>query len=130
MNNKIPIIIAVASIAVFLVFIFSENYQEYKVDSGNLTDLNNTESTDIIVDMLNSEFIPSDIQLNAGETVEFVNKDSYSHTVHITDQSGENVFPDTSVPAGGSVKVTLQDKGTYQLNCEIHPGMDGSITVS
>lgn len=81
------------------------------------------------VDMENNQFDPSSIEVEPGETIKFVNKDSVTHTVHITDQDGNDVFGNTEVQPGENITVTIEEEGTYNLNCEIHAGMDGTIGV-
>ena len=81
------------------------------------------------IDMENNQFDPSSIEIDLGETIKFVNKDSVTHTVHITDQDGNDVFENTEVPPAENITVTIDEEGTYNLDCEIHPGMDGTIGV-
>ncbi len=84
---------------------------------------------DVVVNMESSEFKPSKINIEEEKTIQFINKDMNSHTVHITDQNGKDIYPDTQVSADESITVTIEQAGTYNLNCELHPGMDGTITV-
>lgn len=52
------------------------------------------------------------------------NKDGVGHT--FTDDNGAfNV----EVPGGGSATLTIDAPGTYNVHCEIHSSMHGTITV-
>lgn len=75
------------------------------------------------IEMRGSEFVPETLRIEKGSTVEWVNKDSYRHTV-----TGFGV--DESIPGQGTFTHTFDQKGTYQYDCTIHPGMDGEIMVS
>ncbi|MBY0561666.1 plastocyanin/azurin family copper-binding protein [Hyphomicrobium sp.] len=70
-------------------------------------------------------FVPAEITVNVGDTVEWVNEDFIDHTA--TAKSGEW---DVMVPAGKSGQVQLDHAATITYFCRVHPGMTGTIRVS
>lgn len=62
--------------------------------------------------------------LKAGETVTITNEDSAAHT--FTDQGGK--FSVAADP-GKDSELTLPAAGTYTVVCNIHQGMQGTLTV-
>jgi len=73
----------------------------------------------------NFQFMPTDLQVKVGDSVEFVNKDSSEHTV--TFESGDF---DQKLPVGAKAAYTSTEKGTFTYFCSIHPGMRGTVTVN
>jgi len=61
----------------------------------------------------------------AGETITVTNGDSAKHTVTADDGSF-----DAKVDAGGTTTFTVDAPGTYEIHCEVHPKMTGSITIN
>ncbi len=80
--------------------------------------------TDLVI-IENFKFMPADLEINVGDTVEWTNKDSAEHTV--TFDNGEF---DGKLPQGGSATFTFEQKGEYKYYCAFHPGMQGKILVS
>jgi plastocyanin len=60
----------------------------------------------------------------AGEAITVTNEDTAAHTV--TDDGG--TFS-VDVPAGGTATLTVPAAGTYEIHCNIHSSMKGSITI-
>lgn len=73
----------------------------------------------------NFKFSPDNLDVKAGDSVEWVNKDSAAHTVSIP---ALNV--DQKLPAGGTVTQKFTDKGDYGYHCTFHPSMQGTVTVN
>ena len=80
----------------------------------------------------NSCYLPADITINAGDTVEWVNVDTAAHTV--TGGSATNgpsgVFDSSLVMASANYAFTFEDTGSYDYYCMVHPWMTGSVTVN
>lgn len=69
-------------------------------------------------------FSPAEISARVGDTIEWVNKDSFAHTATVKG-AWEVVLP---VKKSGSMVV---DKaGTIAYFCRFHPNMKGTIAVS
>ena len=69
-------------------------------------------------------FDPPAITVSAGDTVAWVNRDPFPHTV--TDRG---VFDSKEIAAGKSWKWTARKPGVYEYVCTLHPTMKGSVTV-
>lgn len=81
-------------------------------------------------------FNTDEITLPAGEEAEltFDNADSSSvqHNVAIyEEEGGEELFVGDVIPGGQSVTYSIpaQKKGEYYFQCDVHPGMNGTVVV-
>ena len=74
---------------------------------------------------------PSTVTIGAGGTVTFVNSDNAAHTsTSGTPTDGpDGVFDSSLMMIGGSFSVTLDNSGTYDYFCMVHPWMQGIIIV-
>ncbi len=80
----------------------------------------------------NACYIPEDITINAGDTVEWINVDTAAHTVtggSPTD-GPSGVFDSSLVMANANYEFTFDDAGSYDYFCMVHPWMVGSVTVN
>jgi plastocyanin len=69
-------------------------------------------------------FEPKAILVNAGDTVTWANKDSFTHTVKV--EGGA----DHKVDRGHSVSIRFDKAGTYHYMCTLHPhDMKGEVIV-
>jgi hypothetical protein len=76
--------------------------------------------------MLDMCFTPTVLHASPGDTVTFVNRDDFDHTV--TGVGGTwGTFDD--VRAGDSVAYSFDENGVYVYVCFLHPGMAGAIVV-
>tara|TARA_Y100000310_G_scaffold272992_1_gene288250 strand:+ start:1061 stop:1510 length:450 start_codon:yes stop_codon:yes gene_type:complete len=73
----------------------------------------------------NNQFMPRDLDIKAGHTVEWTNKESAEHTV-----SFENGDLDEFLPSEGRASYTFMEKGEFRYFCKLHSGMQGTISVS
>ncbi len=78
----------------------------------------------ILVTLDNSAFSPDTIDVAPDQELVFANNDNVDHTVTIPDAD-----IDEELAPGDRYTVTLDEEGEYALDCTIHPGMDGTITV-
>ena len=78
-------------------------------------------------------YVPSEIQINEGNRVEWVNDDSVAHTVTSgTPKNGHDGFFDSGIIVPGEeFEFTFNgfESGTYPYYCIAHPWMIGSVTV-
>ena len=84
------------------------------------------------VSMEDIQFSPSDVSIDAGETITFVNNESVAHDVHKTSGPGEDFAsgPPGGMQEGDTFELTLDEPGNYEYVCDVHaPGMAGTITV-
>lgn len=70
------------------------------------------------------------IHVQAGVTIQFVNKDSVKHTVHIHDPQTDTMISQQDVPGGETVTVTFPHAGTYHLFCNIHTSMTAVVSAT
>ena len=80
----------------------------------------------------NECYLPADLTINAGDTVEWVNVDTAAHTVTGGSPADgpSGVFDSSLVMGGGSYSFTFEDAGSYDYFCMVHPWMVGSVTVN
>lgn len=76
------------------------------------------------VSMKNIAFVPGEITIAAGDTVTWTNDDPMLHNV---DLGSMGKSPD--IGKGGTYSMTFSQPGRYDYNCDIHPGMTGTVIV-
>lgn len=80
----------------------------------------------------NACYLPADITINAGDTVEWINIDTAAHTVTGGSPADgpSGVFDSSLVMASASYAFEFNDAGSYDYFCMVHPWMVGSVTVN
>jgi nitrite reductase (NO-forming) len=73
----------------------------------------------------NKSYYPQQIQVNAGDTVQWKNSDGSIHTV----TSVEELFDSGMLMAGDNFEYTFGSAGLYDYYCMLHPWMKGSVQV-
>ncbi len=71
------------------------------------------------------EFV-GDQDVPVGGRVVVTNTDAASHTLTAVDAS----FDSGTLAQGDSYEFTVEEPGTFEYHCEIHPSMTGTITVA
>lgn len=83
------------------------------------------------VRLTTSQFDPTELTIAAGTEVLFLNASGFDHTV--TEGTGgqpvDDPIVDEEIAANGTVQVTFDEPGTYEITCRIHPTMQLTITV-
>lgn len=78
-----------------------------------------------------STFDPEELTVAAGTEVLFVNADGFAHTV--TEGTGgqavDDPIVDEEIAQNGTVSVTFDEPGTYDITCKIHPSMQMTVIV-
>jgi plastocyanin len=77
--------------------------------------------------MKNIQFAPNDATVKVGTKVTWTNDDSVDHNV--TAKSGAD-FKSSDFGNGGTYTFTPKQAGTIKYTCTLHPGMDGTLTVT
>jgi plastocyanin len=98
-------------------------------------DTGSTESTstkasgsgEIEIKMQNIAFDPKDVTAKVGQTIKWTNEDSVEHDVKAT--AGES-FKSDLFGKGGTYSYKLDKAGTIKYVCTLHPGMEGTVTVT
>jgi plastocyanin len=91
--------------------------------SETVTTASGVSTNNVVIE--NGQFMPTDIEVKAGTTVEWVNKDSVDHTVTF-----ENGDLDQKLVIGATATITFTETGEFRYFCQFHPGMQGSVVVS
>ena len=80
----------------------------------------------------NACYLPQDITINTGDTVQWDNVDNAAHTVTGGSPSDgpSGVFDSSLLMAGLDYSFTFNDAGSYDYFCMVHPWMVGSVTVN
>jgi len=76
------------------------------------------------VSMKSTAFQPKELTISAGDTVTWINNDPMLHNV---DLGSLGKSPD--MRKGETYSMTFDKPGTYDYECNIHPGMTGKIIV-
>ena len=77
-------------------------------------------------------FSPGELTVTAGTTVTFTNDSSLPHTVtHGTGgrPAADVAFDEAIGPDGGTVEITFDEPGTYDVTCKLHPSMQMRVVV-
>ena len=80
----------------------------------------------------NECYLPADITINVGDTVEWINVDTAAHTVTAGSPADgpSGVFDSSLVMASAAYSFTFEEVGNYDYFCMVHPWMVGSVTVN
>jgi plastocyanin len=80
----------------------------------------------------NACYLPANITINAGDTVEWPNIDTAAHTVTSGSpaEGPSGVFDSSLLMADATFAFTFEDAGEYDYFCMVHPWMIGSVSVN
>ncbi len=80
----------------------------------------------------NACYLPADITINAGDTVEWVNVDTAAHTVTGGSPADgpSGVFDSSLLMGSATYAFTFEEAGNYDYFCMVHPWMIGSVSVN
>jgi plastocyanin len=76
------------------------------------------------VSMKNMAFVPKEITITSGDTVNWVNDDPMLHDVDLG-----SLGKSPEMKKGGTYSMTFGQPGRYDYDCDIHPGMAGTVIV-
>ncbi|MGB3815618.1 MAG: cupredoxin domain-containing protein [Shinella sp.] len=68
-------------------------------------------------------FLPAEIEVKAGETIEWINKDPFAHTATV--KGGWEVV----IPPGKAATRVVTADDTVDYYCRYHPNMKGKIRI-
>ncbi len=71
-------------------------------------------------------FTPDPIEITAGDTVTWTNRDGFAHTVTADDDS----FDSGNIDPDGTFEQTFDEAGDFTYHCNIHTQMTGTVTVT
>ena len=77
-------------------------------------------------------YLPANITINVGDTVEWPNVDTAAHTVTSgSPADGPSlVFDSSLLMADATFAFTFENTGEYDYFCMVHPWMVGSVSVN
>ena len=78
------------------------------------------------VSIMKNLFFPETITIKEGETVTWVNKETYGHDA----VSDTGLFRSPRMATGEKYSYTFTKAGTYTYICGIHPFMHGTVIVT
>ena len=80
------------------------------------------------VEMQNIQFVPMEVTVKAGNTIQWTNSDNVTHTVTKGTGPGPK-FDSKNIAQGETYERNFPDKGTINYVCTIHPNQKGVIVV-
>jgi len=101
------------------IFLFMQSSQKSSSENNSTTPSAN-------IEIRSFAFVPSEITINVGNTLTWVNNDLVPHT--ITSDSGTELNSPT-LSKGKTFSYTFNTAGTYEYHCSIHSSMKGKIIV-
>jgi len=111
------------TITLVLMFLFFVIYVILVYPEERAQDLNKDYGTQHIIEIKDGRFNPEQIEINAGESVIWINYDTKHHRIVGKDFSSE------ILEYRESYTHTFEKKGTYEYSSENYPGMSGTIIV-
>jgi plastocyanin len=86
-----------------------------------------TTSDTVEIDMKNFQFAPKDATVKVGQKVKWVNQDTAPHDA-TDEKTGQ--FKSDQFGKGESYEFTAKKAGKIAYVCTLHPGMEGTLTVT
>jgi plastocyanin len=81
-----------------------------------------------IIDQKGLKFVPTEITINAGDSILFKNSDPFTHNVTVVSSNGTRM--DKGLQHHGEDKaIVFSDKGTFSIVCTMHPNMKATVIV-
>jgi hypothetical protein len=84
----------------------------------------------VILDQYSRAFVPDLLFARVGQVVEFRNSEDVEHNIRVLRNPTGTTVMDVSGSQNQVFKHTFDQSGTYDVSCDIHPGMRGTIVVS
>ena len=81
-----------------------------------------------VVTINDLRYEPARIEIKAGDTVVWKNKDERDHTVN-ADKKAPEAFKSGKIASGETYKRKFTKAGSYAYSCEYHPRMKGTVMV-
>jgi len=123
-KSAYPVMIALLFVLVLGVGCSSTQSGTTKSGTNTATPANSPTANTITIQ--GSSFNPSTITVAKGDTVTWVNNDTYTHHV-ASDTAG--TFDLGDQPNGASTSYTFDKSGTFKYHCTIHTSMKGTVIV-
>lgn len=82
-----------------------------------------------LVNITNSRFDPTEVEIEVGESVSFRNNDGFNHTITSKDDS-PFAYDSGNLGESATYVQAYGEPGTFNFFCQIHPTMRGTVTVN
>lgn len=82
---------------------------------------------EVVISQQGRRFVPDVATAAKGDTLVIPNDDEFLHHIYVT--GAGQTFDSGEQPPGETVRVTLEEAGTYEVQCDIHPKMHLTVTV-
>ena len=79
----------------------------------------------VAIEIDNFKFGVASLEVTAGTTVTWTNRDDVPHTV----ASSTKIFKSAPLDTGEAFSYTFKEAGTFEYYCSMHPRMTGKIVV-
>jgi plastocyanin len=83
-----------------------------------------------LMDQLGLAFTPTQLLVQSGQAVEFVNSESLAHNVHVSFIDGDSTVLVADMDPADRRQIVLEREGGYDVTCDVHPGMRAFIFVT
>lgn len=119
-------------VVILLAFVgwywYMKMYPKQIVETPTNTETNVTPSVAVLgeISITRNTFVPDSVTIKVGETVTWVNNESYAHDV----VSDDGLFRSPKLATGEKFSYTFMKEGTYTYICGIHPFMHATVIVS
>jgi plastocyanin len=80
----------------------------------------------VVITMVDIKFDPKDATAGAGDEICWVNEDTIEHNA--VDEEG-GAFKSELFGKGKTFTTTIDEPGTIEYVCTVHPGMTGTLTI-
>lgn len=128
-------VVALATAAVLLALPVTGCFSQRIVDVSALPEdcqalarAANVPAGHVVIGIKNFAFVPSNVEIDAGDTVTWVNCDSAQHTA--TSDSGVNPqWGSPLLPLGQTYSRQFTAAGTIAYHCAPHPSMKATLVV-
>ena len=84
-------------------------------------------AAEVEVGQKDKQFTKKAVTIKSGDSVKFTNEDPFFHNVFSLDD--KQTFDLGSYPKGQSKSVKFDKKGSYDIECAIHPNMKMKVKV-
>jgi len=81
----------------------------------------------LVIEQINRAFSKKDVEIGLGNTLRFMNHDEFDHQIYVESPSFN--FESDEAPPGSEVDLRFTTRGTFIVQCHIHPKMHLSVVV-
>ncbi|MGD1834440.1 MAG: cupredoxin domain-containing protein [Nitrososphaeraceae archaeon] len=121
----------------YVIVVEESELKEIEENSIKQSDVSKNSNIVSILGQESPFYEPTDIEVKKGSSVTFINNDAVPHTATSTQDELGSLTPSISddfdtglLKINEQSEITLNEEGTFNYFCTIHPFMQGSITVT